>query len=321
MKYLLNIFCCLIVWNSYGQDFKMEYKFFLLRDFIQTNQIKSLKVTEANDSIEAQTKVKYHCFFDEKGRLTKVLDYYFTTDSIAEREIRYTYQNDAVYYHKKIYYYIDPLGFILYEKNWEIDFSQNEISEQFFDNKSQIFRENRLVFNSQKQLIERITKSGSITYDVDFTYDEEGRLNIVKLVMDNPTLKVNPLGNIKKTDFKYNLSGRLSASEQWDTENRLQINQYYYVYSGNSIIRKVGWNLVPKGNKTIKSIERTNIDYSKNGYPVSAHTFTDSKSGLPDVFTQFDYEFYDTSKAESTDKAQLSTKFVSVFLAKLFIIE
>ncbi len=317
MKYLLLLLCFFFVPKVFAQDFRIEYKFFLLQDFIRDNNIKSIKIKEASDSLRALTRVKYHCFFDQKGRLTKVMDYYFTSDTIPERAIVYNYKDDSPYFMSKAYHYINEKGRILYVKHWDIDRQSNMVIERLRNIEGKVYRENRLKFNSTNQLITRTTVAGVITYTVNFEYDARNRLSKVDLSMDNPTLKEGPKKVNVLTQIRYNFNKRLISTGQLNTSAK-PINEFYYDYNGEEITKKVGWAKRNKESKAIRSLERIDFTYKKNGLLSFAHTVNDKKSDIPELYNSFDYEFY--SKGEIISTIQ-NEKFVSTYFTAIFKME
>ena len=122
MKHIAFILLLCFVGNVSAQDFNIEYKAYLLQSYFKERQIKSVTIQNSEDSLFKNRSIQYTLEFDKHGRLVKVLDYYFDTDTIPERMITYSYGEGASYYKSKMYHYLDAESNVVLQKAWLLHF-------------------------------------------------------------------------------------------------------------------------------------------------------------------------------------------------------
>lgn len=312
--FLILIIC--FVKTTHAQDFELENKCFLLQDYYFSNNIKSLIVKESNDSTKALEIIKSKCFFDKKGRLTKIQDYYYGNNNNSERSIFYTYHGDENYFTSKSYVFYNEFGIERYKQDWIIhrDSNSRTVTESIKNNKGKIYRQNILHFNVKGKLVSRTTYSSGIEYKIYYGYDQYYRLKTVKLKIKNETIR-NESGNQERVAFfLYNLNNKLITTEQRIPTSNKQLYEYYYVYKGFNIYSKIGWNYKHFGEEIHKSIARTNYYYDEKGYLNSAHIYTDNDSIVPEKYNNFEFDFFNGNKS----RALKNTTFVGIFYSSFF---
>ena len=300
-----------------GQDFKLECKFYFLQNYIKTNHIASIVIYESTDSVAYKKHIKNTVYFDELGRLIKVRDYFFMTDTIAEREILYSYHGQEPYFDTKTYVYLNERGKELKRKAWEItnDPSNHMVIEKF-KNGDEIFRKNILTFNNENLLLRRHVTVDEIKYQLNFIYDPSQLMTRSILNIKNPTLKSN--ANYSLTAyFQYNLNNKIMTSERWIGERDRQLQEFYFIYKGHNISSKVGWSMRDVNGELKKVIERTNFKYNKEGLFIQAYSFKERQVDAADHFTTFEYTYYPHEKAVNQLKVK-SDLFVLFMFSNLF---
>ncbi len=276
----------------YAQNFNIEYKCFLLQSHFKSRHIKSVIVQESSDSLFKNRTIQYELEFDNLGRLIQLKDYFFSTDTIAERMITYAYKGEMPYYNQKIYHYLDSDQNTVLKKVWVLNFDKvsHVLEEQIF-NKTESYRTNRLVFNQSMQLMSRTVQAFAINLRTQFIYDKAGLIKHVKLIKNNPTVERKK--NLELNQYlQYNLYQKIMTTEQWEGERNRQLNEYYYNYKNQNILTKVGWRLLNwKDNR--KVIERTNFKYDQYGLLVLADYFTEKQVSKIHKYTGFNYTFFE----------------------------
>ena len=293
MKQFYLILLLIFSFGATAQDFNIEYKAYLLQSYFKERKIKTLTIQKSSDSLFARKSIECRLEFDKSGRLIKILDYYFDTDSIPERMIMYSYADEAPYYKSKRYHYLaSEIGPIL-KKSWLVffDFENNTLTEKF-QNKKEDYRVNSLVFNKGMQILSRTVEVYVIKIRTQFNYDRDGLLMQVQLIKDNPTVK--KMQRLELNQYlQYNLHQKIMTTEQWMGERDKQLNEYYFNYSGINIGTKVGWSLLNWSSDDKKLIERTNFSYNKSGLITKADYFTDNQVSNKHKYTGFEYSFFD----------------------------
>lgn len=318
MKVLSFVLLVFLPFIINAQDFNIEYKTYLLQSYFKEAHVKEMTVQSSEDSLFSNRKMAYRLQFDPLGRLVKVLDYYFDTDTIPERIIFYEYENDEPFYTAKKYHYIDGKTNRVLEKEWEIkkDLVNGTQTEAYY-NGSEKYRTNNLIFNKALQLLSRKVAVFVVQLDTYFKYNKEGQLLHVKLMKNNPT--VAKMKRLELNHYlEYNLNSKVMTAEQWVGERDKQINEYYYIYKGHQINSKVGWSLINWSNGDKKRIERTNFKYNENGLLVLADYFTERQVSNAHKYTRLDYEFYEPLGSEKVTSDQFTKLwFTDIFAENL----
>lgn len=314
----MKLFSCFITLCitaiTLGQDFNLEYKSFLLRPHFKARQIQRLTIKKSEDSLFNSLSIQYKLEFDTEGRLIKILDYYFDTDTVPERMIAYTYADSSNYYTGKTYYYLGDMQQVLLEKKWRMyfDHKNNTIEEQFY-NQTEVYRTNNLVFNKALQMLSRKVQAFNIQLETYFRYTKEGLIKQVRMIKRNPTSQ--KMKRLELNQYlQYNLYQKLMTTEQWVGEREKQINEYYFNYIGQDISTKVGWRLMNWNNDDKKLIERTNFTYDQYGLLIGSDYFTERQVSDVHKYKKFEYQFY----GEQTDIKIKSDLFITIWFTDLF---
>lgn len=314
MRRLNCFFMLFITVISWGQDFNIEYKSFFLQSYFKSRQIHTLTIKKSEDSLFNHMSIQYKLEFDTEGRLIKILDYYFDTDTIPERMIKYSYSNSTPYYTGKTYYYIRENQKVLLEKRVRMDFDlTNNIIEERFFNKAEVYRANSLIFNMSMQMLSRKVQAFAIQLETYFKYSKEGMIKHVKMIKRNPTAQKMKTLELNQY-LQYNLYQKIMTTEQWQGERDKQINEYYFNYIGQDISAKFGWRLMNWSNDDQKVIERTNFTYGQYGLLIASDYFTERQVSNVHKYEQFEYEFY----SERLKVKKTSDRFVTLWFTDLF---
>ncbi|MFK8038103.1 MAG: hypothetical protein AB8B74_07430 [Crocinitomicaceae bacterium] len=314
MKLISCFFVLCLSVTLLGQDFSIEYKTFLLQPHFKSRHIKSLTIKKSSDSLFNKSSIKYKLQFDTEGRLTKLYDYYFDTDTIPERLIEYTYGDSSMYYSGKTYFYLDENRKILLEKGWSMEFDNvNNVIEEKFHNKLDLYRTNTLIFNKSMQVLSRKVRAFAIKLETYFKYNADGMIRHVKMVKHNPT--VEKMKRLELNQYlQYNLHQKIMTTEQWLDERGKQINEYFYNYKGQNISARVGWRLMNWSNDEKKLIERTNFFYDQYGLLIGSNYFTERQVSNIHKYEKFEYTFY----SEDGKVNRTSDRFTTIWYTDLF---
>ncbi|MFK8044157.1 MAG: hypothetical protein AB8B72_01580 [Crocinitomicaceae bacterium] len=292
MKFLSLLLFCSLLLSSSAQDFNVEYKAFVLQSFFKERHIQSLTIYKATDSLFNNKQTKYKLEFDMEGRLVKVFDYYFHSDTVPERVITYKYNKDAVYYREKEYHYLDERQNVIMRKKWRLqfDFLTNILREEFL-NGTLKYRTNNLIFNKAMQLLSRNVEAFVVKLRTGFSYSKEGLLKQVKIIKENPT--VEHMKHLELNHYlQYNQYQKIMTTEQWLGERDKQINEFFFSYKGQDITAKVGWSLVNWSGSDKRRVERTDFHYFKNGLLSLADTYTQKRVSSKHHYIGFKYAFF-----------------------------
>jgi hypothetical protein len=317
-KRLFLLFWLLYLGLACAQDFNLEYKTYLLQPFFKAQHIQTLTIRKSTDSTMRNGRIAYKLTFDSLGRVVKVYDYYFDTDTIPERLIEYGYGVETNYYESKKYRYFDSKQREALVKEWHLNFDEaNHILTEKFYNQTEVYRTNSLVFNAATQLLSRTVKAYVISLRTKFTYDNNGLLRHVQLIKENPTVE-----KMKKLELnhylQYNLNQKIMTSEQWVGQRQTQISEYYYNYIGRNISTKVGWSLMNWSSDDKKLIERTDFTYDRYGLLTKADYYNEKLVTPVHKYTSFSYTFFE-GKGRITDKSDQFTMlwFTDIFAENL----
>ncbi|MFD1552416.1 hypothetical protein [Putridiphycobacter roseus] len=290
---------------------------YFLQDYIQSNHIASMVIYESLDSLNLKKRIKNRLYFDKRGRMVKVRDYFFMSDTLAEREINYKYTGESPYFSSKVYCYLNEKGEEIKHKVWDIQTDQtNHVVTEFFKQGEAVFRKNVLTFDAQDFLLVREVNVGEIEYNLGFIYSEQGLLSRAALNVVNPTVENNN-NYLLTTYFQYDTNQNILNSERWIGEKEKQLQAFYYVYKGQAISSKVGWSFEEVSGDLVKVIARTNFKYNTEGMLEQANSFKEKKVAALIKYTTFEYTFYPHSTTLGKGKVK-SDIFTWLMFSNLF---
>lgn len=316
-KRIVFIFFVFCFNSSFSQNFRWEFRAFMLRDFVKDNSIKKFSTYPLNNK-ECPTCPQVTTLeFDEEGKLIRMETSTGLTPKGRTR-IKYVYHYETFpYYASKEVLIMNTDSVFIKEGKYQIKLNESDriINETQVNNEGDTIRLNKLFFDGNYHLFHRESWMPRANYWIitDYELDKFGRLIETNIKTTRSELNDSIMDVYQsKTVYKNNrVENGLFYDLRWGTKDTALIITYHF--DNNSATQSYKCSHQAFGRNGETDTKYYVIYYYEQGFikelihlPIDHGDTIHGKSGKG-----FEYEFY----TDRNQQAKKMVDFIGIYLS------